>query len=174
MKPTSTELVKRLDAVIIVVVSPEGHLYYQSSLKQCASFISHLHARITGTERYYDYKLIRNRIDFDYGEFTGPLAGWKLLEFKDEQSARNFMFDTNGVSSGGLREEKNTRLKEEEKKRIIEEKNNRIIDVVSMSGYQHWNPDLSTSMSFSTPVDVTSKSEVDVLVDEFEREWSRA
>lgn len=86
--------------VPLVVISPKGTTYIQGSLRQCASFISELYTRVTGgAQRYFDYKLIRNRIDFDGGEFSGPLAGWKIVEFPDFTSLRSYLWDRDGITS---------------------------------------------------------------------------
>ena len=124
--------------VSLVVQSPTGYYYQQTSLKQCAAFISQLYEHITGDKKYYDYKLIRNRIDFEDGQFSGQLAGWKIIEFKTENEARFYIFNKQAIPSikGNIEQEnirnieiKNDRNIEIKNNRNIEIKNNRLIDV---------------------------------------------
>lgn len=86
------------EAVPIIIESPDGHSYQQSSLRNAASFISHLFRRYTGKQKYYDYKLIRNKLDFEGGVIAagGPLSGWVIKEFKTLDELRDYMFDKHG------------------------------------------------------------------------------
>lgn len=110
------------EAVPIVIESPDGRRYQQSSLRYAASFISHLFERFTGEKKYYDYKLIRNKIDFEGGVIAagGPLVGWTIKEFKSQEELRDYLFDLDGYPTVRRLEEKNTRITEDKKNRIIE------------------------------------------------------
>lgn len=82
----------------LLITSPTGKHYMVSSLRQCASFISHLHFRLTGNDkRFFDYKQIRHRIDFDNGEFIGTLAGWKITEFGSFEEMREYVWKLDGI-----------------------------------------------------------------------------
>ena len=116
--------------VPLVVISPNGTTYIQGSLRQCASFFSELFLRITGgRQRFFDHKLIRNRIDFDGGEFSGPLKGLKIIEFPDFPSLRSYLWDLDGIPSTrdtDQTEPLKDRSTEERKNGNTEELNNRI------------------------------------------------
>jgi hypothetical protein len=150
--------VERLEPVSVVVVSPSNQYYYQNSLKQCACFISQLYEYITGEQKYYDYKLVRNRIDFDNGEFSGILSGWKLLQFKTAQEARDYIFNKQGiVKTTILRDEEIKKIKDEKMKRLNEEANNRIIDV-----HTKMDTKMASKISYDSTID-ERLAEFDIL-----------
>lgn len=112
-------------AVAVLVISPAGHYYEQSSLKQCAAFVSELHSRISGTaQAYYDHSAIRAKLSIENGEFGGVLSGWRLIEFPSLTALRSYMWDCNGVprTDASIDQTGNTELQND---RSVEQMNQR-------------------------------------------------
>lgn len=117
-------MTKQNKAVPILLIAPAGACFQQASLQMAAAFLSHLYQRLTGKKKYYDYKIVRNKLDFEDGIIaeSGVLAGWSVKEFASEQDLRDYMFNY-------LQYPNHQGIREEEKKGIKDEENNRIIDV---------------------------------------------
>jgi len=174
MSKSSTQTSK--SPVAVLVISPEGHFYEQSSLMQCATFLSDLHARLTGgVPMFMDHSAVRAKLAFEGGEFLGVLAGWRIMEFPDYSQMRRYMWDQNGVpqvnastNPAALKESRNKGSIEREKDRKIERKNDRITEQRN----HRTNPEstvISGQKQNEFSLTSSSNGSVSSVLDEFDR-----